>query len=638
MKLSILTLSLLSIFMATSSMAEELASPDNFKPIKTFSPPKPIAPNEAQGYFPENQFDRTDRSNYYFATETIDQAMRPLKLNSGFYGKNFYNSISAQARGAQFYGMANINHTKANSYKDADGNDAGWGYNRLAQSLVLGFVPSEFQEYRLSYIHDQIKDDKQPQAGSDALDTERHIAKLNARWGKADLSNTLSAEIGLITLDRHADNYSLRNNLASNVFVELDRRVFNFSLKHDYNWDKFHNTFSASYQKDYQNGERFVHTAARDFLNGYRFADVHIDRYRLNNTFSYRFNDAHKLSLGLAYEHNDAEVRKNTVQATNPNNANLAFASAQQIWQAHYGNLFNGNVRQKAYSAELKYDFTPAETRHYSVSTGHVERIGDNNERFNSLAAMVYNRRNGNLMNQNPTAAIVGNPLLKTEKHNFIKLSADLKNDNYHGYMNSLLGAGWNIGGTMMFDKVKDLIIFDRARGQNGVAIANGAIISRNVDARLFTANIFANYNFNSRWAIGVKAFYNYGENESDGRALYQMRPFELAAHADYKNYFSLGSYSIGTAVRYVGKQTRGDFDAATGLGIDRRDSAKSFVVADVYASVNFKDRYGLRLGVNNIFNKKYAEFISGDHVLALSPSKVNAPGRTYWLSFHAAF
>ena len=55
-------------------------------------------------------------------------------------------------------------------------------------------------------------------------------------------------------------------------------------------------------------------------------------------------------------------------------------------------------------------------TQKYSVSLAHLERIGDNTERFNSLAAIVQNRMNGMLMNQNPAAAIAGNPLLKTEK------------------------------------------------------------------------------------------------------------------------------------------------------------------------------------------------------------------------------
>ena len=70
-------------------------------------------------------------------------------------------------------------------------------------------------------------------------------------------------------------------------------------------------------------------------------------------------------------------------------NHNLAFASAQQIWKTHYGYDFNGKVRRHALSGELKYDFTPSETQKYSVSLAHLERIGDNTERFNSLAAIV---------------------------------------------------------------------------------------------------------------------------------------------------------------------------------------------------------------------------------------------------------
>lgn len=58
----------------------------------------------------------------------------------------------------------------------------------------------------------------------------------------------------------------------------------------------------------------------------------------------------------------------------------------------------------------------------------------------------------------------------------------------------------------------------------------------------------------------------------------------------------------------------------------------------DVYGAVEFKNKFGVRLGVNNIFDKNYAEFISGNHVGALFPSLVNAPGRAVWLSFHASF
>lgn len=638
MKTRPIALALMTLFATPFAFAEELANPDSVPLLKTFAPPKPIAPNVAQGYFPENQFDRTDRSAYYFVTENIDQAMRPVKINSGVYGKNFYNSVSAQVRGANFYGMANINHTKANGYKDGDGREVDWGYTRFNQALVLGYVPSANQEYRLTYLHDDINDDKQPHFANDAVNTDRHVAKLNARWGNADLSNTVQAEVGLVSLERRADNFSLRQPAPQSVFVDLDRKIWQFSLKHDADFGQFHNTASLSYQHDTHNGERSVHTPVRDFKNGYRFADVRINRWRLADTLSYKFNDQHKFSLGLSYETNRADVRKNTAQFANPMMAGARFASAQQIWQQHYGYTFNGKVRQNAFSGELKYDFTPNEYQKYSVSAGYIERIGDNMERFNSLAAIVQNPM-GVLNNQKPTAAIVGNPLLKPEQHRFIKFTADSKNETYQGYMNSLLDSGWNVGGTIMLDKVRDLIIYDRARRQSGVASSGGGIITRNVDATLFTANAYANYNFNANWAAGAKVFYNYGNNDSDNRPLYQVRPFELSLHADYRNYFSAGSYNVGVAARYVGKQTRGDFDVATGLGIDKRAAAKSFVTTDVYAGLNFHDKYGVRVGVNNVFNKRYAEFLSGDHVLALSPtSVVNAPGRTFWLSVHAAF
>ncbi|TJX18284.1 TonB-dependent receptor, partial [Neisseria gonorrhoeae] len=90
----------MTVFSVAPSWAEQPANTEEIQPVKTFSPPKPIAPTAAQGYFPENQFDRSDRSDYYFVTENIDQAFRPLKANSSFYGKSFYNSVTAQALGA----------------------------------------------------------------------------------------------------------------------------------------------------------------------------------------------------------------------------------------------------------------------------------------------------------------------------------------------------------------------------------------------------------------------------------------------------------------------------------------------------------------------------------------------------------
>ena len=36
------------------------------------------------------------------------------------------------------YGVANLNHTKANGYKDGGERDTDWKYSRFNQALVLG--------------------------------------------------------------------------------------------------------------------------------------------------------------------------------------------------------------------------------------------------------------------------------------------------------------------------------------------------------------------------------------------------------------------------------------------------------------------------------------------------------------------
>ena len=54
---------------------------------------------------------------------------------------------------------------------------------------------------------------------------------------------------------------------------------------------------------------------------------------------------------------------------------------------------------------------------------------------------------------------------------------------------------GLNFGGYVMADKVKDLIIFDRARGQSGVVAKNGGIVTRNVDATIYSTNLYAKLN-----------------------------------------------------------------------------------------------------------------------------------------------
>ncbi|RAZ59238.1 TonB-dependent receptor domain-containing protein [Campylobacter hyointestinalis] len=616
MKYSLYFLSVCSLFGAN------IANPSQFEPLKDFKPPKLITPENSQNYGVENQFDNASR-DYYFITDKIDNSIDPWHLSSLIYGKNFYNSALFKFREANYYTIFNANHTKANGYKDGSGNEVNFGYERLNQSAILGYVPNDIMEYKLVFIHDDITDDKQPQHQMDAVKTERFVTKFNSRFGQDDLSNTANFDFTYINLERKANNFDLRPVANSMVFMNVDRDIYEFALKYDNDFGAFHNTIGISYAIDEHTAKRYAKTAKGDILNAYRFGDVKQNIYKIFDTLSYKFNEFHKFSLGVDYTYNDAKIDKFDEKLPNP--AGGYFPNPKMLYQKYYGINFDGKVDIEAFSSKLRYDFTPNELQQYYGEIAHIERIATNNERFASL-------------NGTASMASVSNPFIKPEAHNFIKLGLDLKNSHYKSYLNSLNANGVNLGGYIMADDVKNLIIYDRARGQSGILQTDNGIITRNVDAKIYSANAFVYLNFMQNFGTKLNLTYAYGNNDTDDRALYQIRPFEANLNFDYKNYASFGSYNFGSGLRYVAKQNRGDFDKNKGFGIDLEEAAKEFATFDLYAGINFKDKYGIKFGVNNIFDKNYAEFISANHVEAMAPTLVNAPGRTFYISFHGKF
>lgn len=151
---------LLSFMLSSILMAENLASSEQISPLKDFGPPKPIAPNIAQGYMVENQFDNLERQNYFSTSSLVYKNLDKFHISSGVYGENFYNSALFKYRGGNFYTNLNINHTKANGYEDGAGKDVEFGYERFNQAVIIGFLPTQYLEHRLIFIHDKIDDDK----------------------------------------------------------------------------------------------------------------------------------------------------------------------------------------------------------------------------------------------------------------------------------------------------------------------------------------------------------------------------------------------------------------------------------------------------------------------------------------------
>lgn len=322
---------ILSLTLSSILMAENLASTTQVGPLKSFSPPKPIAPNIAQGYMVENQFDRPNRQDYFSTSSLVYRNLDKFHISSGVYGKSFYNSALFKYRGGNFYTNLNINHTKANSYKDGGGNRVWFGYERFNQAVVLGYLPNEFLEHRLVFIHDNIDDDKQPHNPADAIKTERYITKFKTRVGEQDLSNTVLFDLSHIHLKRESNNFSLRKAAKNRVFTDVGRDIYEFGLSYERDLDSFHNSFGGSFAYDDHIAKRYLKIPNRDVLNGYRFPDVVQKTYKIYNSTSYEPSQNHKFSLGFEYIHNDAKAKKFDAMIPNPK-VSGTFFQAQRLY------------------------------------------------------------------------------------------------------------------------------------------------------------------------------------------------------------------------------------------------------------------------------------------------------------------
>lgn len=598
-------------------------NPQEYGMHKPFGPPKPITPNNVLTATPENQFDHTDRDNSTSAIRHLNERMdKKLHLTLGQYGDSTYTGALWRQREANYYLIASAAYTKAKDYEDGNGKAANYGYDRNSEALILGLLPTMQQEHRLTLIHDDINDDKQPQHVMDPSNTRRLIGKYNGRFGAADSSNTLFFELSAIDLARDANNFDLRNTPAAKpkITMDVERQKYATDLHYRFKSAPGHeSTIGAGFKDDTHDAKRFITTPAGQVQNGYRFPDVNNQTWRLYAAHQWQLTPRQQLKGALSYDW----------QKSDPQGANQALGlkklpSAAQLWKAYYGKNLNGTIDNDGLSGKLRYGFSPASQHTLYGELASLYRMPENPERFAVLPGPAGK-------------GWASNPWIKPERDNRLTLGMTLNGNSWSGYQSSKddnFANAWQINGALFYADIQDFITLDRYRGAN--AKLQGNVISRNVDATLKGLDFTYRQNWNQHLSSKLGASYRHGSNQTDSRPLYQISPFSANLSLDWLDYFDGGSYSLGSRVRYVHKQNRLDDNPLTGFGID--NAVDGFTTMDLYAGIEWHNTFGIGLGINNIFDRDYAEFITGNHVEAVAPQVVNAPGRTFWLRLSSTF
>ena len=173
---------------------------------------------------------------------------------------------------------------------------------------------------------------------------------------------------------------------------------------------------------------------------------------------------------------------------------------------------------------------------------------------------------------------------------------------------------------------IKDFIMMER-QGKN--------FDVRNINASRFGGEAEVKWTFAPNWEVGTSLAYTHGKNRTDGKPLAQTPPLEWNNTLAFDN----GKFSAGALWRVVAKQNRYSKGQGNIVGQDIGASS-GFGVLSLNAGWKFSKYATLQGGVDNVFNKTYAEFVSrgGDPSAGTQTMRVNEPGRTAWLRLQAKF
>ena len=173
---------------------------------------------------------------------------------------------------------------------------------------------------------------------------------------------------------------------------------------------------------------------------------------------------------------------------------------------------------------------------------------------------------------------------------------------------------------------IKDFIMMERQGKNFGV---------RNINASRFGGEAEVKWTFAPNWEVGTSLAYTHGKNRTDGKPLAQTPPLEWNNTLAFDN----GKFSAGALWRVVAKQNRYSKGQGNIVGQDIGASS-GFGILSLNAGWKFSKYATLQGGVDNVFNKTYAEFVSrgGDPSAGTQTMRVNEPGRTAWLRLQAKF
>ncbi|ALS98783.1 TonB-dependent copper receptor [Lacimicrobium alkaliphilum] len=158
----------------------------------------------------------------------------------------------------------------------------------------------------------------------------------------------------------------------------------------------------------------------------------------------------------------------------------------------------------------------------------------------------------------------------------------------------------------------------------------------RNIDAHTWGGEVSAELSLTEKLTLETSLAVSRGTNDSDNLPLAQQPPLEFRISAAYQ----LQNWHLSGLWRLVDQQSRFAAGQGTIAGLDSSASA-GFGVLSVNALYRPSDKWLLSLGIDNLLDKTYQEYLSKTAASVpgfVADDRISEPGRTAWAKLDYRF
>ena len=521
--------------------------------------------------------------------------------DAGYRGNGDGWDLAADMAAGSPQGFARFiaSHAESDNYEDGGGNEVRSAYEETSGALLLGYTPSDDTRLELNMERQQLRDELYAGAGMDSPKSDNDTYRLKFETADLGVLDNLRAEIYRSEVDHVMDNYSLREPTNPKMLMRAPSTS-------DTTGGRLVSEVESSLGQwklgiDFQNNDRDA-VRINDFnstLNSVLWPGVSIDQTGIFGELIHPMGDADRVIAGLRYDHVSADASKADID---PPGMPM---SPNGLYAIYYGGAQAEKRSEDNWGGLLRWEHDLANglgTTYAGLS--RTVRTADATERFIASNAST------------PSARWVGNPFIDPEKHHQLEVGVQLQQ------------AAWDLEASIYYNDVSDYILRDRFH-QAG----NNATIYRNISATLIGGEVTAGYRWSPKWRTSLGLAYVYAENDTDGGPIAQIPPLEGIATLDY----TADKWEAGARLRAAAKQTRVDDDPLTGSGLDSGETP-AWAVLDLYGRYRISDQVSLDLGIDNLFDKEYAQHLNRSSAFDPTQVQVNEPGISAWIKISARF